>query len=385
LKINSLSLALAILPAFSAASTHPDPAVVTKAESLLAHSDETLANARTLEAHYTQIDAYPGKYRDLRQEGTVIVERPDELRVEVVRARRVQASDPWKDTGNNTLAVVSPQGRFDVFLHPHSTQVRKDSSTSPSLADVPALNGFFSGKNTPAAILSKAASEGTLEDVKVDGSEVHYSIGKTERTIQIGSDGLVHRFEIRTLGSGETRTWVLDSVSLDKRVAETNFQYTPPADAIPYDRAAPGDGLEIGSTAPDFELPDVNGKLVHLSDLRGKVVLVKFWATWCWPCNQSLPETEALSAAYEGQGVETVAVSIKDSKAGLAAWVKKHPAYSHIHFTFEDPNHPSVSSAYQIRTTPSVYVIGKDGTIVAEIDGFTGPNPALEKAIKAAL
>jgi peroxiredoxin len=386
LKTNKLLLVLAALPAVGFASTTPDPAVIAKAASLLSHADELLANSPTLEAKYVQIDAYPGKYRDLRQEGTISIERPGELRVEIVRARRVQASDPWKDTGNNTLSIVTPQAQYAVFFHPHSTQVRRQSgSTATNLAEAPALNGFFSGKNTTASLLNRAASDGSLSDVQFEGDEVRFVVGKEERTVDIGNDGLVHKLAVRNLDTKEVRRWSLESVALGKPVADSTFQYVPPRDAIPYERPDRGDGLEVGSIAPDFTVPASDGKTVTLAKLRGKVVVLKFWATWCWPCNQSLPETEALAKQYQASGVETVAIGIKDSKAGLDAWLKKHPLYQHIRFAFEDPNGAAVSSAYRVRTTPTVYVIGRNGNIVAEIEGFTGPNPALEAAIKGSL
>ncbi len=386
MKTNFALVVFFALPLTGVASTTPDPAVLAKATSLLNHADEVLGSSSSLVAKYTQTDAYSTPYRDLRQEGTVSFVRPGELRLEIVRARRVLPTDPWKDTGNNTLAVSGPNGQFSVFFHPHSTQVhRVEPASNPAIPEVPALNGFFAGTNTPASILRRVSADGKLDDIQVDGNDVRFSQGTIERSVEVGSDGLIHQYVVRDQKTGETHTWKLDRVTVNTAVPAKEFRYTPPADALPYGKGASGDPLEIGETAPDFTVPDYAGKPVQLHDLRGKVVVLKFWATWCWPCNQSLPETEALAATYRDQGVETIAVAIKDSKTGFDAWVKKHPSYRDVRFAFEDPNHPTVSVAFQVRTQPTVFVIDRAGKIVAEIEGFTGPNPALENAIKTAL
>ncbi len=387
MKINKIAVALVALPGFASALTAPDPAAVSKAAGLLARSDELLANTSTAFAVYTQTDTYPGKFKDLKQVGTVSLARPNELRVEIVRARRIKDGDPWKDTGNNTLSVSGPEGQYAVFFHPHSTQVRKQSKgTSPNLPEAPVLSAFFAGRNTPASLLNAASEAGSLSNVEVNGSEVRFTAGRVERSAEIGSDGLIHSFKSHNLDTQETRTWTLNKVTLVATISPSRFAYTPPADALPYDRGSGGsETLDVGDLAPEFTVTANDGSTIRLSELRGKVVILKFWATWCWPCNQSLPETEAIASAYQPQDVTTVAVSIRDSKKGFDAWVKKHPQYRHIRFAFEDPNHTDISGAYHVRTQPTLYVIGKDGRVTYETEGFTGPNPGIESAIKQAL
>ena len=389
--MSSLTIALAMLGTAHAGafSVGPDPAVLAKAAALLARSDEILSASPSLKAKYTEIDAYPGEYRDLRQTATVELARPDELRVEITRARHVKAGEPWKDTGNNTMTIVGPSGQVDVFFHPHSTQVRNSQAAENApvrgLQEAPLLSGFFSGKSSPSALLSREQADGSLTDVAVDGQKITFANGAKEQTVELGGDGVARRLSVSDRETGATRTWTLDELSLGATIDPGSFRYNAPADAIPYDKPARGTGLAVGSEAPDFQLTDSDGKTVRLSDLKGKPVVLKFWATWCWPCNQSLPETEALAKQYREQGVVTLAIAIKDSKTGFDAWVKKHPQYSDIRFLFEDPNRSTVSSAYKVRTTPTLIIVGRDGRIQTEIDGFTGPNPALGAAIEASV
>lgn len=68
--------------------------------------------------------------------------------------------------------------------------------------------------------------------------------------------------------------------------------------------------LVVGKEAPDFELPDLNDKHQRLSDYRGKVVFLNFWATWCKPCREEMPSMEVLYKNFEKDGLVILAVSI---------------------------------------------------------------------------
>ncbi|HEY7679983.1 MAG TPA: TlpA disulfide reductase family protein, partial [Terriglobia bacterium] len=79
-----------------------------------------------------------------------------------------------------------------------------------------------------------------------------------------------------------------------------------------------------GSAAPDFELPDINGASVRLSDLRGKVLLVNFWATWCVPCVTEMPWFSEFQERYGPQGFQVVAISLDQDPSDCAPFIEKH-------------------------------------------------------------
>jgi len=124
--------------------------------------------------------------------------------------------------------------------------------------------------------------------------------------------------------------------------------------------------------APDFTLPTLSGAPIRLSELRGKVVLLNFWATWCVPCRTEMPTLEALYQRYKDRGLEVLAVNVDMlSTAGVEAFVKE------VTVTFQivlDPSW-SVARAYRVLGLPTTYLIDRGGNVVvrrgggAELDG----------------
>ena len=118
-------------------------------------------------------------------------------------------------------------------------------------------------------------------------------------------------------------------------------------------------GISIGKTAPDFELKDLSEKSVKLSDFRGKNVVLNFWASWCPPCREEMPEFQRIHNENQGNLV-VVGVNLQESKENAESFVKK------LSITFPillDPN-AQVKDLYNVFTQPVTYFIDKDGKIV---------------------
>jgi len=173
-----------------------------------------------------------------------------------------------------------------------------------------------------------------------------------------------------------------DNWKLDAPVADSTFSYTPTAEMH---FVSTPKLLANGTAAPDFTVQDKDGKPVKLSDYRGKTVVLDFWATWCGPCQSSLPHTTEMAKKYAAKNVVVLAVNVWDSKAAFDGWLPKHPEYSALNFAI-DPNpdqSKSVASAlYGVSGIPTQYVIGPDGKIIKSIIGYEPGGHELEEALK---
>jgi peroxiredoxin len=146
--------------------------------------------------------------------------------------------------------------------------------------------------------------------------------------------------------------------------------------------------LKVGAAAPDFPATDLNGKAVKLSDFRGKVVILDFWATWCGPCIASMPHTNEVAARYKDQGVVVLASCTSDPRAAFEAWVKKNQAtYPELLFS-HDPQERGADRAsrklYGVGGIPQQFIIGRDGKIAALCTGYLKGEVLLEAALAQA-
>ncbi len=142
--------------------------------------------------------------------------------------------------------------------------------------------------------------------------------------------------------------------------------------------------LRIGSPAPDFRLPDLAGKEVALSELRGRVVFVNFWATWCPPCREEAPGLERLHGELRDEGLAILAVSIDD----VAATDEVRAFRDEFGLSFPillDPGRRAYD-AYQATGVPETFLIDGNGRLS---ERFIGPRiweePRFAKAIRRLL
>ncbi len=130
---------------------------------------------------------------------------------------------------------------------------------------------------------------------------------------------------------------------------------------------APGGGGEVGKPAPDFALQGLDGKTVHLSDFKGKVVIVDFWATWCEPCVIMIPWFISFQKQYGPKGLEIVGVAMDEEGGSVVKpWAEKMKMNYHVVLGNEQ-----VANAYGgIFGLPTTFIIDREGRIHARHFGL---------------
>lgn len=128
-------------------------------------------------------------------------------------------------------------------------------------------------------------------------------------------------------------------------------------------------GVGKGQRAPEFSLPSLHGGTVSLSSMRGKVVLIDFWAQWCEPCKKELPQLDRLAKEYAGKGVAIVAVNIDKQRDNAERMVKQLGVTLPV---LLDPA-GSVAGTYDLPKMPTSFVVDKKGIVRYVNEGFEGP------------
>ena len=122
--------------------------------------------------------------------------------------------------------------------------------------------------------------------------------------------------------------------------------------------------------APDFTLSDIRGTKVTLSGLRGKVVMLEFWATWCPPCRDSIPDLNRVYEKFKDKNFELLAISVdegRDVSSTVGSFMKEHGV---IYPVLIDDG--KVNQSYGVTNIPVMFIIGKDGKVVKKHIGYTG-------------
>ena len=117
--------------------------------------------------------------------------------------------------------------------------------------------------------------------------------------------------------------------------------------------------VEPGRYAPDFALTDLNGETVRLSDWRGQVVLLNFWASWCVPCRQEMPLLQATHEAYAGDGLVVLAVNMGEERRRVEGFA----ADLAVTFPVLADEETTVGTLYRVRGAPTTYFIDREGVI----------------------
>ena len=140
--------------------------------------------------------------------------------------------------------------------------------------------------------------------------------------------------------------------------------------------AAPSTELATGSEV-DFELRDLSGKSIRLSDYRGKVVLVNFWATWCGPCEFEIPVFVKMKRRYQKRGFEVIGISMDDGALEeIEEFVRQH----NINYPVVMPGEAKLDAFGKISSLPTSFLVNRHGRIHSRHQGLLSLNK-IEKEV----
>ncbi len=135
-----------------------------------------------------------------------------------------------------------------------------------------------------------------------------------------------------------------------------------------------------GQMALDFGLESLDGRTVHLSDFRGKAVLLNFWATWCQPCKIEMPWFEQLQKQYGPEGLQVVGIAVDDAdKEDISKFAKTLGVDYPILL-----DNQGVREVYRVQFLPATFYVGRDGKVADKVFGLKGRDE-IEEITKKAL
>jgi thiol-disulfide isomerase/thioredoxin len=142
--------------------------------------------------------------------------------------------------------------------------------------------------------------------------------------------------------------------------------------------------MQAPKPAPALKLKDLAGKTLDLAQLKGKVVLVNFWATWCPPCRREMPSMERLSQAFKGQPLVVLAVDVGEDPDTIEAFTSQLDTMPTFPILLDTRSHTMQS--WKVAGLPTTFLVDQQGRIVASaIGGREFDHPEIIRAIKELL
>ncbi|OJJ22844.1 hypothetical protein BKI52_00400 [marine bacterium AO1-C] len=219
-----------------------------------------------------------------------------------------------------------------------------------------------------------------IKEVQIDGQscyQVGYKAGETTLRWSFGKQNFM-LYQVKMHGDWGGYEINYKQVITRNSIPVQAFQLQAPKQVTTKEFSA--GQPTVGETAPLWNLPDYEGNQLSLKSLKGKVVVIDFWATWCPPCIKAIPGLQKLHEKYEKQGVRFLGLAYRDQGKPLKFMKKRGVTYTIL-------NAQESGKAYGVSQWPSLFIIGKDGKVRDYMLGYHGEagEKALENAIQDAL
>ncbi len=327
---------------------------------------------------------------DLEMPSTVSVRRPDRIRVE-------------STSQAGSFTIVSDGEHTWILLTPLNEYIQRDAAASP---EDTSRGGMLPGGLPNISRFEKSVKIEGEEILQVGPDRIACWIVETAYdTIDLPDQGMTAR-------NGVQRAWIsklhhvslqttfhasLDlpgvavpveltestrttSIRFNPDLPDSLFAFTPPAGAKQTDDwTLPGmpKPAVIGKPAPDLKTRSLDGADFDLSALKGKIVLLDFWAVWCEPCKRELPVLQKLDREFRDKGLAVVGVNIDDENSAIEKFLK---SFSIPYTIVSLPSTHDLISSLAVNAFPTVVLIDRDGNIASYEVGARG-----EAALRADL
>ncbi len=175
------------------------------------------------------------------------------------------------------------------------------------------------------------------------------------------------------------------ALKLNVDLPDSLFRFTPPEGAkeiAEFARPHPMKTPNLaGKPAPEFRVKSLAGETFDLASLKGKVVLLDFWATWCGPCRKAMPSVEKIHQEFKDKGLVVLALNVGEERETVEKFLKTVKVTYPVALTTDT----DVVSAFQVNALPTYVVIAPDGDIAAYQVGSAGEAALLEALAKAGI
>jgi thiol-disulfide isomerase/thioredoxin len=384
------------------------PVIDPKAMTLLAEAEKAMASAVSLTADVTVVYKQT-EDRYYTTDGAVSYLRPNYMRASAWEHVDGTDATPPPHDGNPTITASDGRTIWYVAKNGQYFQTAADPMGHNLASGLDPAGGFFDSARSTLNQIDSQKQQHSLVSVTYAGKQTwdgqQYDVidwkyrqlfgrmvkGKIVVSVQddtqtnhlyIGADRLIHRLAYET-SSGQSGDRYLRNVRVNPKLTAKNFAVTLPDGAKPYvlPQPAPPSLLASGAKAPDFEANAPGGGSIHLADYAGKIVVIDFWATWCGPCQASMPHLNEVYKQTRDQDVVFLPVCVWDDQDAYDKWVKEHKT-TYSFPTYFDPAGKEgkgiAGGLFNVAGIPAQFVIDKDGKIAASNVGYSKGDHRLE-------
>lgn len=335
-------------------------------------------DAQKVDATFTAAYGAPNKFRHTLKDGD------EEL--------------TWGSTGVKVYAFQKSANVF-VTSDVDAGRVATQDMPEPLAKFMPSQNPsiqFAVAKDPGAEIVRDASAVTRADDTMLDGKPYQtLNVNMNDkRQMTLLVDPQTHllrqvRTDIKPLLDGQGTAGVkravvivdYTTVTADGPVHEEIFAWKAPAGAHE-DTSANAVSPLVGKPAPDFKLDALAGGQTSLSELKGSVVVVDFWATWCPPCRASMPHLNKMYEENKASGAKVFAINCKEDKKDVQDFAQQNKLTVPILLCTSD----ELMQAYQVSGIPLTVIIGKDGKVAKTFEGYgEGTGKQIDKEVAAQL